>query len=120
VLDPDSVNSFTDGGADDEHNAAVYSQDDLFISGDGTLNVNGNNDNGVACKDTLFISGGAINVTAVDDTIAGRDSVVVTGGALELNAGGDGIKTTNTEDADEGGIAINGGSITINAGADGI
>ena len=120
VLSKDSVNSFTDGGADAEHNAAIYSQDDLFISGDGTLNVNGNNDNGVASKDDLMITGGAINVKAADDALAGRDSVVVMGGALSLSAGGDGIKTTNTEETGKGSIAINGGSITIDAGADGL
>lgn len=49
-----------------------------------------------------------------------KDAVAIRDGAITIEAGGDGIQSTNDEDAEKGYVAIEGGTITITAGTDGI
>lgn len=104
----------------DEPNAAIFSKDDLTINGDGRLLVNGNYNNGITSKDELRITGGDIQITAVDDGLMGRDLVAVKDGKIAIEAGGDGIKSSNDEDAAKGVIAIEDGEFSIVSGNDGI
>jgi hypothetical protein len=48
----------------DEPNAAIFSKDDLTINGNGSLIVNANYNNGIASKDDLKITSGAITANA--------------------------------------------------------
>ena len=105
---------------DGEPNAAVFSHDDLTINGTGVLNVSANYNNGIASKDDLKITGGTINVTAVDDGLKGKDSVSIKDGVITINAGGDGIQSTNVNEAEKGFIAIEGGIFNITATDDAI
>jgi hypothetical protein len=125
VLADGSANTVTDAASyvfanptDDEPNAALFSKADLTISGNGSLAVEGNYNDGIASKDGLVIAGGAITVNAVDDGIRGKDYVVVTGGALTIEAQGDGLKSDNEEDAAKGYIAVENGVLDITAGGD--
>ena len=70
-LAPGSVNSLTDAvqyqfpsPAEDKPNACIYSADDLTIQGSGTLNVNGQYNNGIGCKNDLRIKECTLNVQA--------------------------------------------------------
>lgn len=115
---------YPDAGAEDaeadEPDAAIFSHDDLTIKGAGELTVNANYNNGIASKDDLKITGGAITVNAVNDGIVGRDSVAIKDGTITINAGGDGLQANNDEDAAEGYIVIEGGTLDITAAMDGI
>ena len=120
-------NYITDGGSylaqdaeSDEPNAAVFSNDDLTINGEGSLTVTANYNHGIAGKDDLKINGGQIAVTAVNDGIRGRDSVTIKDGTVTVKSGGDGIQSNNDEDAEKGLISIEGGTIAITSGGDGI
>lgn len=104
----------------DEPNAAVFSKDDLTINGSGTLTVNASYQNGIVSKDDLKISGGTLNVTAVNDGIKGKNSLAILDGSITVNAGGDGLQASNETEADKGYVVIEGGVFTINAGLDGI
>jgi hypothetical protein len=122
-----SENFVTDGTSylfedaeSDEPNAAVFSKDDLTINGNGSLTVAANYNNGIASKDDLLITGGAITVKAVNDGLKGRDSIAVKDGIISINAGGDGMQSNNDEDPEKGYIYIEGGTFNITAGADGI
>ncbi len=106
--------------ASDEPNAAIFSNDDLTINGNGSLTVNANYNNGIQSKDDLKITGGVITVTAVNDGIKGRDSIAVRDGNITVDAGGDGMQSNNDDDSAEGYISIEGGTFNITAGADGI
>lgn len=114
-----TTNSVTDGSnyslasGEDEPNAAIFSKSDLTINGSGTLDVDGNYKNGIVGKDDLVITGGTINVTAVNDGLRGRDSVAVKDGSLTIKAKGDGIQSNNDEDADKGWISLDGGTFNI-------
>jgi hypothetical protein len=127
TLEEGKENYITDGSSyvladltSDEPNAAIFSNDDLTINGEGWLIVDANYNNGIQSKDDLHITGGNITVNAVNDGIKGRDSIAVKDGNITIDAGGDGMQSNNDEDAAEGFIAIEGGTINITAGADGI
>ena len=104
----------------DEPNAAVFSKDDLTISGGGSLFVDASYNDGIASKDDLVISGGKITVNAADDGIRGKNSITVKDGEITLNAKGDGLKSDNEEDTAKGYISIESGLIQITSGRDAI
>ena len=104
----------------DEPNAAIFSASDLTITGNGSLTVNGNSNDGIASKDGLIIAGGNITVNAVDDGIRGKDYVVVEGESINIVSKGDGLKSDNAEDAAKGFIDIKSGSLNITSGGDAI
>lgn len=105
---------------EDEPDSAIFSKDDLYISGTGTLKVKANYNDAIKSKDDLSILGGTIVVDSVDDGIVGKDSVSLKNCNVTVNAGGDGIKSTNTEDTTKGYVAIESGTFNITATSDGI
>lgn len=120
-------NSITDGtqyeyddAEAEEPNSAIFSKGNLTINGEGSLVVDANFNNGITGKDELKITGGNIEVNAKDDAIVGRDLLAIKEGTFTITAGGDGLKTTNDEDAEKGNLAIEGGTFNITAENDGI
>jgi hypothetical protein len=127
VLADNSVNNVTDASsyvfpdaAEDEPNAAIFSNADLTISGNGSLTVSGNYNDAISSDDALTIAGGAITVNAVDDGLRGKDYLLIQGGAINVTAGGDGLKSDNEDDATLGTVAIEGGVVNVAAGGDAI
>ncbi len=125
TLAPDTVNTFADGKAytaafDKQPNACICSRDDLVINGTGTLNVEGNFNNGIGSKNDLRIAGGNITVSAVKNALKGNDSVAIQNGVITLTAGKDAIKTDNEDKPGKGYVYIAGGDIRITAGDDAI
>ncbi|MBP0971814.1 MAG: carbohydrate-binding domain-containing protein, partial [Oscillospiraceae bacterium] len=136
----DTVNTISDGsshtdsyttneGETKQIKAAIFARDDLKIKGKGTLIVNGNTADGIACTDDLKLYNGTITVKAADDGIRGKDSVVIGDPEdtdfstlkLTVNAkNGDGIKSTNTANDQKGRIEINGGTVSVDAHSDGL
>ena len=113
----DSRNAKTDDDTDkDISGSAIYSKDDLTINGNGNLTVTGNYNNGIVCKNDLKLSGGNINVKALNNGIKGSDSVTIKNDvAIDISCDGDGIKTDydTTSNKDKGYIDIESGNITI-------
>lgn len=124
ILADGSTNTLTDASSyttgEDGPSGTLYSTADLTITGSGSLNINGNYNDGIVSKDGLVIDSGTITVKASDDGIGGKDYLVVNNGTLNVSAGGDAMKSDNTEDVTMGFVAINGGTITLTAGDDGI
>jgi len=126
ILEENTANYITDGTSyiletgTDEPNAAIFSKSDLTIYGSGSLNVDGNYNDGIASKDGLIIKSGAITVTSVDDGIRGKDYLIVKGGTVTLNVSGDGLKSDNDADATKGYVSIESGVITIASGGDSV
>jgi len=127
ILNDATENTVTDGSeyvfedeAQDEPNAAIFSKDDLFIDGNGSLTVNGNYRDGIASNDDLKVLNGNINVTAKEDGLRGKDSSTITNGNITINSGFDGIKASNDTEADKGYVLIEGGILNITSGQDGI
>ena len=110
--------SSTHSNADIE--GAIHVEADLILSGNGSLTVEGNFQDGIVSTDNLTINAGNITVTAADDGIRGKDSLTINGGTIDVTAAGDGIKATNDEDTTKGYTVITGGTITVLAGDDAI
>lgn len=116
----DGENYVFDGEGEDEPSAAVFAKDDLTFNGTGMLNVSGNYNNAIQCKDDLKFVAGTYVVSAVDDAIVGKDSVSVRDGDFTIESGDDGIKATNSEDPEKGYVLIENGTFQITAGGDGV
>ena len=117
LLAAGSVNTLTDATlyqyanpADDKPNACIYSSDDLTIKGTGTLNVKGNYNNGIGCKNDLRIKDCTLNVTAINNILKGNDSVEIENATVKLSGGEDAIKADTTDRADKGYVLITAGS----------
>ena len=126
ILNDGSTNYLTDSDSyvfedaeDDEPNACLFSKDDLSISGNGTLTVNANYNDGITSKDGLIVKSGNISVTSVDDGIRGKDYLVIEDGIFTLNTEGDALKS-DEEDIDLGYILIEGGTFNISSGGDAV
>ncbi|MDD4683451.1 MAG: carbohydrate-binding domain-containing protein, partial [Eubacteriales bacterium] len=105
---------------ENELTSAIYSKDDLSITGSGSLSITTTWSDGINGRDDLMISQATLNIEAGDDGINGRDLLVISSGTITITSGGDGIKSSNANDQTLGHIIISGGTYTINAGADGI
>ncbi|MEK9502339.1 carbohydrate-binding domain-containing protein [Gaopeijia maritima] len=123
ILADGTINTVVDGATYPdraEQNAAVWSDDDLWIGGTGSLEVTGNFEDGIAGKDGLVIRDATIAVTAPDEGIRGKDYLVVRSGTFDIAAGGDGLKSDEDEDAALGYVLIAGGDITVDAVGDAV
>ncbi|HEL1748557.1 carbohydrate-binding domain-containing protein [Streptococcus suis] len=105
----------TSNHTDTNIEGAIHVEADLTITGNGSLTVEGNFQDGIVSTDDLVVNSGNITVTAVDDGIRGKDSLTI-----NVTAGGDGIKSTNDTDTTKGYTTITGGDITVKAGDDAI
>lgn len=100
--------------------ATLFSRSDLCLSGEGTLQVQGNYKHGIVSKDDLVIDDGTYQVTAKNVALEGKDCVKIKGGTLTLKAGSDGIRSSNLENPQKGYITVEGGVLKIDAGSDGL
>ena len=126
TLAENSKNSVTDSRSactdenSDAPDSAIFSEDSLTINGSGLLTVKGGYLDGVHSKDDIVITGGKLDITAVNNGIKGKDYVAVANGEITVNAQNDGVKSTNTDDSSLGFVYVEDGSFNITAGGDGI
>lgn len=106
--------------AQDASGGALYSRDDLTITGGGALTVYGYINNGIHTTNDLVIQDGLITVEAVNHGVKGKDSVTISGGEFHILAGSDGIQSDDTSEAEHGVILITGGTFEIESGHDAI
>ena len=140
--DPNDENSADADTADAYDGAAIKIKDgaSAYITGTGTLTINGSAKNGIKAGDetALVIDGPTLNITASNDAINGNYDVAILSGAVNISAGDDGIHadriltigTTSTSpivritESCEGleGTVVNiaGGRVDIKASDDGV
>lgn len=99
-------------------NAAIFSEYDLSIYGNGSLQVFGTSQDGITSKDGLILAGGTLTVEAIDDGIRGKDYLVIKDGTLTVVAQGDGLKSDNDQVDEKGFIHILNGTLDITTGGD--
>lgn len=121
-----TVNTLSDGTSytgdfkDTNIDGAIFSKTDLTLNGEGTLNITGNYKCGVMSKDDLIICGLNLTVKSTGCALEGKDCVKIKDAAITVSAGGDGIRSTNTEKSNKGFVYIETGNIDITSGNDGI
>lgn len=120
-------NTLTDGSSytfadetENEPDAVIFSRDSLTLNGSGTLNINANYNEGIACKDDIVVAGCTLNINSVGNGMKGKDYVAVSGAALNITSQEDGIKSTNIEDENMGFVYFRDGTFNITAQEDGI
>ncbi|WP_327084260.1 carbohydrate-binding domain-containing protein [Streptococcus suis] len=101
----------TSNHTDTNIEGAIHVEADLTITGNGSLTVEGNFQDGIVSTDDLVVNSGNITVTAVDDGIRGKDSLTINGDTINVTAGDDGIKA-------ETALTIDGGTITVSESAE--
>lgn len=121
-----TVNTMSDGTSytgdfkDTNVDGAIFSKTDLTLNGEGTLNITGNCKCGVVSKDDLIICGLNLTVKSTGCALEGKDCVKIKDAAITVSAGGDGIRSTNTEKSNKGFVYIETGNIDMTSGNDGI
>lgn len=122
----DTVNTVSDGSAYSSDfdgtnvDGAVFSKAELTLNGEGTLNVTGSYKCAVVSKDDLIICGLTLNAKSLGSAIEGKDCVKSKDATVTVTSGGDGIKSTNSEDTAHGFVYIESGLFNITAAKDGI
>lgn len=116
-------NTLTDGSSykyddpEEAPNAAVFSKDDILITGTGKITVNANYNNGISSKDALAAETATIVINSENNALKANDSIYIASGTFTLSSGGDSIKT---DSVGTGSIAILGGDFSVTSGKDGI
>ena len=105
---------------DEDVKGTIYSKTDLYFTGDGTLDLTGNHEDGIISKDNLTFRSGTYNITAQNEAIRGRDSVHITNGDFTIESSSHAIESTNDVDAGRGFIYIENGGFNLIAGGKGL
>ena len=92
---PDDEYSSDEEVADAYDGAALKAKanSSVYVTGDGTLTINGNAKNGVKAGDdsSIIFDGVTVNITAVNDGINGNYDVTLLSGTFNISAGDDAI-----------------------------
>ncbi|MCD7814091.1 MAG: carbohydrate-binding domain-containing protein [Lachnospiraceae bacterium] len=93
---------------------------DVTIAGSGTININGNEKNGIKANNLLTIQDVTLNISTLDNGISSENSITITSGSISITTQeGDGIKACADSSA-TGSITITGGTFAIDCCADAI
>ena len=114
-----TINTFTDAFTytnPEELKSVISSEAYLGITGEGTLNINGNFNDGISCDDPVVINSGTINVNAIDDAIRSKDYVLVHNGNITATSiTGHALKADSTVSVGKGYVKIDGGNFTLSS-----
>jgi hypothetical protein len=117
TIEGDTTNTLSDGTAYSDQNAkgTIFSNDDLEIKGNGTLNITANYNHAISGDDDIVIENGIINVkSAVNDGIHSNGALNIKGGTLNITATKDALQSEEEE------ILIEGGTLNLSAGSQGL
>lgn len=96
---------------DNDIDSVIFSMDDLFLKGEGTLTIKAAEGHGVVSKDDLKLKSGTYVITAAGHGLTGNDSIQVEGGNYTVNSGVDAFHSNAS-------LTIDGGTFTVEAGDD--
>ena len=114
VVSLSGSNSVSSTGADEEANAALFSDADFTISGDGSLTVTSTQNDSLTIKDgTVSVDAGGDAVKSDEDEDETSGYVHIAGGTIDLVAGDDGVQAQTD-------IVMTGGETTLSATDDGL
>ena len=67
--------------------AAISSEGDMSITGEGSLQVSGYRNDGINCKKSLCIAGGTLDITAKNDGVQADQDLMIEGGDFKVFTG---------------------------------
>lgn len=103
-----------------DSSAAVYTECELILGGEGSLTVSGLAGNGIESRRGLTVEGANLTVKASDDGLKGRGQISVTGGTIKVECGGEGVSASSLRGGGNGDVTIAGGGLTILSAGHGI
>ena len=108
TLTDGTENSLTDSEtySDESIDGCIYSKNDIEIKGSGSLNVNANHGHGIKSNDSLEIGNGTININAENDGLHANETILISGGTLNIDAVGDGIQAEEILNITDGDINV--------------
>ena len=111
--------------SDEVYDAAVWSDSDMKITGEGILVVSSGYTNGIKSKNDLELKNLTLKVTSVGTALQGNDSVTMeNGNALVISTADKGIKTKDSDISSKGNqrgdVSILAGRLTIYSASHGI
>lgn len=118
-----SMNTLRDAGSYtgyEDYDAAIYSQTDITMNGNGVLNIYGYHEDAIHTKDIFKLLDGQIYIQAKQDGIKGNDGVLIKSDELTIESEKYGIRTTKNGKQHKGDIDICGGNVSIIAGQNAI
>ncbi|MCR5675584.1 MAG: carbohydrate-binding domain-containing protein [Lachnospiraceae bacterium] len=101
-------------------NAALFSQCDLTINGEGALTVEGYYKDAIHTKDVFRLHGGKLTVKAKRTGIRGNDGMLLADGTVQIEAEGNGLQTVKVNDHGKGQMNVENIDGSIIAGAYGM
>lgn len=103
--------TIADGTSNEELQAPIYIDEvETHIQGDGTLNLNGNCQEGLESNNDLYIESGTYNITAADDGLNVGDNLIINGGTITIDSDGDGLDSNGSMEINDGTIYVSGGN----------
>jgi len=117
TLPEGTKNVLSDGGSDAD--GCIFSKDDISFNGKGSLEVNGNVNNGIDCNNDIKFASGNITVNAINNGIKAKETISVKDANITVTAD-DTIKVSDKNDATVGSFYMVGGTLNLNAEDDGI
>ena len=108
-----TTNTLRDGASytytdaeNEEPNAALFTDCDLSINGNGTLNVTGNFKHAIRAKADIKITSGKLIISAVNKGIKAKKTLSVLNGDIIISSGKDGLEAGSTVNIDGGNLII--------------
>ena len=113
----DGASTLTDGStytdSSEDQTAAIFSEGQILVTGDGSLTVNGNCKHAIASDDYIRIREGELTLKATaSDGLHANDGIIINGGSLSISAASEGIQ------CDTNSVVITAGTINITAAGD--
>ncbi|MBQ9475735.1 MAG: carbohydrate-binding domain-containing protein [Bacteroidales bacterium] len=115
-LEPGTTNTLVDAStysgipSDEDAKGAFFSENQVCVSGTGSLSVTGKKNHAFAVDDYIHIFEGKITVpSASNDALKSNDNIFIDGGTLNLSVSAAASKAINSE----GSIVISGGNLTL-------
>lgn len=96
---------------DNNIDSVIFSKDDLFLKGEGTLTITANEGHGVVSKDDLKLKSGTYVITAASHGLTGNDSIQIEGGTYTVHSGVDAFHSNAY-------MTVESGTFTVEAGDD--
>ena len=113
----DGTNYETDEAGEAIGKGTIFSNDDIYFLGAGSLTVNGNYKHAICSDDSVFVEGGTLTLAAVKDGINANDTLMVDGGEIVIADAYEGLEGTFVI-VNEGSLDITVSDDAINAAAD--
>ncbi len=120
VSDSSITVSSTDSNGE---SAAVFSKDDITLTGSGTLTIESRDGDGIHANDALTIDSAVLDIKAGSDGIDVNEALTYTSSKVTIDAEKDGINSGDTDSltsSEDVLVTLNGGTLTISSGDDGI